>query len=256
MNQVCRMNCEKRFQKCKTTRWKLAPHLVRLAYVVWLFLCIAPIIVKGDIVYSYDSLNRLTNVNYGDGSVISYTYDAAGNRLTYSGTVANDTIAPSIAITNPTSSYFLTTNNSTINLGGTASDNVGVTLVTWANDRGGFGTASGTNAWTVNGIALQTGDNDIFVIAYDAAGNSTYTTLTVTYTLPGPPTLQVSQTGNSLNLSWPLTSAGDFPLQYADSLSPPILWSNVVTTFTTNSSYLRVTLPMTNEQRFFRLKQP
>src|SRR5665647_3610698 len=83
--------------------------------------------------YSYDSLNRLTNVDYGNGSIIAYTYDAAGNRRTYSGAVANDTIAPSIAITNPTSGYFFTTSNSTINLSGTASDNTGVTLVTWQN---------------------------------------------------------------------------------------------------------------------------
>ena len=217
------------------------------------FFISAPALVAGTINYEYDALNRLTNVDYGNGSVISYTYDAVGNRLTYSGSVANDTIAPSISITNPTSGYYFTTNNSTINLGGTASDNVGVTLVTWANDRGGFGTAVGTNSWTVNGIAMQTGDNDIFVTAYDAAGNSTYTALTITYTLPGPPTLQVSQTGNSLNLSWPLATAGDFTLQYADSLTPPILWSNAVTTITTNLDTLNVTLPATNSQRFFRL---
>jgi YD repeat-containing protein len=34
--------------------------------------------------YSYDSLNRLTRVVYSDGTIIVYTYDAAGNRLTTS----------------------------------------------------------------------------------------------------------------------------------------------------------------------------
>src|ERR1017187_4819084 len=34
--------------------------------------------------YTYDSLNRLTKADYGGGLEISYTYDAAGNRLTYS----------------------------------------------------------------------------------------------------------------------------------------------------------------------------
>ena len=33
--------------------------------------------------YSYDSRNRLTNVVYGNGSVISYTYDAAGEVATF-----------------------------------------------------------------------------------------------------------------------------------------------------------------------------
>ena len=209
--------------------------------------------------FGYDSLNRLTNVDYGNGSVISYTYDAAGNRLTYSGAVANDTIAPSIAITNPTSDYFFTTSNSTINLSGTAADNTGVTLVTWQNYIGiigvGFGDASGTNSWSITGIPLQLGDNGIDVTAYDAAGNTADVFLDVTYTPPVMPTLQVGRTGSSLNLSWSLASAGDFTLQYADSLTPPIMWTNVVTTVTTNSSYLRVTLPMTNAQRFFRLKK-
>lgn len=45
-------------------------------------------LMASSIVYAYNSLNRLTNVDYGNGSVISYTYDAAGNRLTYSGTVS------------------------------------------------------------------------------------------------------------------------------------------------------------------------
>lgn len=32
--------------------------------------------------YLYDSMNRLTSVDYGNGNVIQYTYDQAGNRLT------------------------------------------------------------------------------------------------------------------------------------------------------------------------------
>src|ERR1035441_6426551 len=83
--------------------------------------------IGSPIIYSYDSLNRLTNADYGNGSVISYTYDAAGNRLTYTGAVANDTIAPSISITNPTSGWSFTNTSATINLSGTASDNTGVT---------------------------------------------------------------------------------------------------------------------------------
>ncbi len=31
--------------------------------------------------YTYDALNRLTEVQYDDGTIISYNYDAVGNRL-------------------------------------------------------------------------------------------------------------------------------------------------------------------------------
>jgi hypothetical protein len=52
--------------------------------------------------FTYDSLNRLTKTDYGNGSVINYAYDPAGNRLTYSGVVANQ--------------YTYTTNNGTITI--------------------------------------------------------------------------------------------------------------------------------------------
>ena len=32
--------------------------------------------------YTYDSLNRLVQVRYDDGTTVKYTYDAMGNRLT------------------------------------------------------------------------------------------------------------------------------------------------------------------------------
>ena len=160
------------------------------------------LVSSGSNYYAYDSLNRLTNVDYGNGSVISYTYDAAGNRLTYSGKVANDTIAPSIAISIPTSGSTFTTTNSIINLSGTASDNTAVSLIAWANDRGGLGTAIGTNSWNISSVHLQTGANVISVTAYDAAGNNTPATLTVTLVvaLPPPPVLTGMSVSNGLVL--------------------------------------------------------
>lgn len=103
------------------------------------------------------------------------------------GCIGGDTTAPTITITSPTSGA--TFNNSTvsrINLAGTASDNVGVTSVTWSNDRGGSGTASGTTSWSINSIALSTGVNNITVTARDAANNTSVDTIAVTYTA-GPP---------------------------------------------------------------------
>jgi hypothetical protein len=46
----------------------------------------------------------------------------------------------------------------TLALGGVAADNVGVTLVSWSNDRGGSGTATGTTTWSVS-VWLKIGAN-------------------------------------------------------------------------------------------------
>jgi YD repeat-containing protein len=55
-----------------------------LQSVLWailsLFLVAYPALA-GTAQYTYDSLNRLVQVQYEDGTVIQYTYDAAGNRL-------------------------------------------------------------------------------------------------------------------------------------------------------------------------------
>ena len=67
---------------------------------------------------------------------------------------------------------------------GTACDSVGVTQVTWSNDRGGSGTATGTASWSVSGIVLLERRNVLTVTARDAAGNTSTDTLTVTYTPP------------------------------------------------------------------------
>ncbi|MET1081621.1 MAG: DUF4082 domain-containing protein, partial [Burkholderiales bacterium] len=93
-----------------------------------------------------------------------------------------DTTAPTVAITTPTSAPTFSTGTTPLNLGGTASDNVGVTQVSWTNDRGGSGVASGTTTWSVSGIPLQSGVNLITVTARDAANNPGTATLSVTYT--------------------------------------------------------------------------
>ena len=94
-----------------------------------------------------------------------------------------ETTVPTIQITTPTSNPIYPTNQATINIFGTASDNVGVTEVTWVNSSTrATGTASGTTPWAVNGISLKSGSNVISVTAKDAAGNKGTATLTVTYT--------------------------------------------------------------------------
>jgi hypothetical protein len=64
----------------------------------------------------------------------------------------------------------MSTTASFVTIAGTASDNVGVTLVSWATNFGSAGAASGTTAWSA-AIPLLIGNNSVTVRAYDAAGN-------------------------------------------------------------------------------------
>jgi len=100
-----------------------------------------------------------------------------------------DTAAPVVTISSPTSAATYSTAAATVSLSGTASDSVGVTQVTWVNNRGGSGTASGATSWTVPSIALQTGANVLTVTARDAAGNTK--TASITVTMNTPPTLAI-----------------------------------------------------------------
>jgi len=77
---------------------------------------------------------------------------------------------------------------------GRAFDNyLTVTEVTWSNDRGGSGVCIGTNPWMVT-ITLQPGTNILTFTAYDLAGNSASTWITVIYTAPPRITIRGSNT--------------------------------------------------------------
>jgi predicted xylose isomerase-like sugar epimerase len=110
--------------------------------------------------------------------------DAGGNIATDVLTVTkSDGAAPTLIITSPTFASTYATTAGTVSLGGTANDDAAVTQVTWVNDRGGNGTATGTTAWSIVGIVLKAGANVIAVTAHDAAGNKTIKNLTITVTL-------------------------------------------------------------------------
>jgi len=120
-----------------------------------------------------------------------------------------DTTAPMIAISSPSASGAFTAASASINLAGTASDNVAVSEVAWANDRGGSGTASGTTSWSVTGVTLQTGTNAITVTARDAAGNTRAASISIAYstadtTPPAAPTNLGGQalSATQVDLNW------------------------------------------------------
>ena len=116
-----------------------------------------------------------------------------------------DLIKPTVTITTPTSAPTYSTTIGAINLGGTASDNVGVTEMDWTSNRGGlagnctFG-GFGSLTWTCTSIPLFAGTNILTVTATDAQGNSGTDVLTVTYSPPDtePPTILItSPTSNA-----------------------------------------------------------
>jgi hypothetical protein len=112
-----------------------------------------------------------------------------------------DTTAPGVTITSPTTSGSYVAASAAIALSGSASDNVGVTSVTWSNAQGTSGTATGTNNWSVASIALALGTNAITVTAHDAVGNTRDATLTVTYNPGGGTSLSGSVDSSLINRS-------------------------------------------------------
>lgn len=88
-----------------------------------------------------------------------------------------DTVPPTLSIQSPPSTI-VQVSQSTITVTGKASDNVMVAKVTWQNTLMGSGTASGTTAWSA-AIPLYPGTNTLIIRAYDAAGNSSWRSITV-----------------------------------------------------------------------------
>ena len=122
--------------------------------------------------YYYSAFTYDEVPNYSETAHASATPTAGGPPL--------DTIDPTIGITSPTLGTTYSTEEDTITINGTAADNVGVTTVTWTNNRGGSGTASGTTDWTISNLPLHCGNHNIITVtAKDEAGNSAADTLTI-----------------------------------------------------------------------------
>ena len=132
---------------------------------------------------------RIDSITLSEGeNIIAITArDEAGNEssdvLTVMYTIP-DTTAPVVTIASPTSDPSYNTGSSILDIGGTASDAVGVTQVTWSNSAGTNGTATGTDNWSAAGISLTEGENIITITATDAVGNESTDQLTVTYVIP------------------------------------------------------------------------
>lgn len=118
--------------------------------------------------------------------------DTSGNESGFSaevgGTIpaAADTVAPEIAILQPTDAGYFVSEESGVRLAGTASDNVAVTAVTWSADTGASGRANGTETWETPNLTLEAGETTVTVIAADAAGNRSEATIRIALADPEP----------------------------------------------------------------------
>ncbi len=127
------------------------------------------------------------SLSTGDNVITISAVDSKQNQLTRSLTITRvqptvlqgpDSTPPSLSIVSP-STNSVSTSASSVVVSGTARDNVKVATVTWSSSTGGSGTASGTDNWTTPPIGLYVGSTTITIRASDAAGNTSWRSVTV-----------------------------------------------------------------------------
>lgn len=188
-------------RQCRDKNWLAISQLLVIVFSASAF--------AAPVTYTYDSLNRITSVDVGNGQqAITYSYDAAGNRLTKATTVAEQ-LPPALTITTPANGANLFTPG--ITLAGTASDagqgSSGIASVTINTLPAAGGTATANNVanWSL-GVTLAPGTNNFTVVATDgsAYANQSTRNLSVVY-LPqltdtsGDGMPDVWKTANGLN---------------------------------------------------------
>lgn len=131
------------------------------------------------LVASYDTPG-LPEAVFVEGSDVFVADGAAGLEILRLGDVSR----PNIEITAPTRNSSLEVTEGVLALGGIASDAQSVNRVTWNNNRGGSGVATGTTFWSTVDVRLSPGVNVLTVTAEDAQGNLARDSITVTATLP------------------------------------------------------------------------
>jgi hypothetical protein len=163
-----------------------------------------------------------------------------------------DTTKPTLTITNPLANTHFT--NTSVNIQGTATDNVAVAAVYWRLGSGTWNLAAGTNRWTamVNPVA---GTNVFSAYAQDSSGNLSPTnTLNIIYTgiftpmvvqSGGEGTITPNYNGQSLGVgqtySMTATATNGFALtNWVGGTSPPlvVMTNGATLTFVMSSNLL------------------
>ena len=124
--------------------------------------------------------------------------------------VPTDTTAPTVSITSPASGA---TVSGSVALAATASDNVGVTRVEFYADGTLVGTdVSSPYVGTWNATTATPGSHTIQARAYDAAGNTTNSNVSVTVPVPTDttaPTVSITAPASGATVSGSVRPRGD-----------------------------------------------
>jgi uncharacterized repeat protein (TIGR02543 family) len=128
------------------------------------------------------------------GGEAAWSFDEIRLGTTFADVANRETVKPLVTVTSPVNAS--STTNASLQVTGTASDNVGVASVLVQRGSGGtfdpFQTATGTTDWSQS-VTLTPGLNAIQVKAVDVNGNeSVLVSRTVTYVLMSPLTVDVS----------------------------------------------------------------
>ena len=136
--------------------------------------------------------------------------------------------APSLEITSPTHVANFATTSNNVTISGLASD-ASQFSISWANNRGGSGSATGTTNWSASNIPLQSGVNVITITATDQWVNVSTDILNVNYSA-NDNTLPAVTVTFPANNSTTNNSSIDLKGTATDNLGVvEVSWTNVTT---------------------------
>lgn len=187
------------------------------------------------VTYQVNSAGQVIQATYPNGTVVTYTYDKNGNRL--SASAVPDTTPPSAP--GPVSDSSLTGTSAVITWT-SATDTIAITGYAYQINGGAWSSFSNSDSVDLSGLTPGT-TYTIAVEAEDAAGNVGAPS-TVTFTMPpsapGTPTASTI-TGNSATVSWTAATDSQGVAGYSYQLNGGAWssFSNVLSVSLTGLSY-------------------
>jgi hypothetical protein len=129
------------------------------------------------------------------------------------GDLGEETI--SITVTSPASAEHMETPDASVILQGTAESDNDIVSVSWVNNRGGQGQASGSSSWKTGGITLKPGKNSVTITAEDSSGAKATHTVVIKRESGGTASITLSWTAPTTREDGSaLTDLAGYRIQY------------------------------------------